>query len=119
MTAKNAANTLWQEELFLAYEDVGGIARMQGNREAAIGAYGSGLTIARALVQRDPTVVQWQVELALALARLGLLSNSEPDLAEALAILKGLEGKRSLPVSAKGLIPEVEAELARVRAQPS
>ena len=82
------ADQLSDQELFRRSEALrllGEVQRGQGDREAAAHTFGEALTLARALVERDPLHTGWQLGLATSHGWLGVLRFEEGDAEGALA----------------------------------
>jgi eukaryotic-like serine/threonine-protein kinase len=104
-------------DLALRLGQIGALRESGGNKAGAGEAYGQALALCRRLVALEPMQASWQMGLAMALVKVGMLSGDRvPDLGEALDIMRRLAAANQLNGEQKTWIGMIEQELAKAQA---
>ena len=74
LTQSDPGNTLWQRDLAVSYDYIGGVQMAQGNLAGTRKSYRVGLAIRRAIVANGGSNVQWQKDLQFSIGRIGDLA---------------------------------------------
>jgi tetratricopeptide (TPR) repeat protein len=116
MGAKEPANSDWPTTRAMIDNNLGSLQMDAGNHDDGVAAYRDGVEVSKVLVARDPRNADWQSAYAVALYNLGEAGvDSETNFAQALDLLRRLDGAGALRPDKKALIPHVEDALAKMR----
>ncbi len=83
LTDDESDNPIWQRDLSVSYNKLGGVAVTKGNLELAARLYGDALKLREKLAQSDPTNKQWQRDLSVSYNNLGDVALAQEDLEQA------------------------------------
>jgi hypothetical protein len=88
LAAQAPADTTYQRDLSVAYDEVGDVLVAQGNLAEALKSFRDGLAIRARLAQADPGNAGWQRDLAVSHAKLASVFRKEGENAKALDALR-------------------------------
>jgi eukaryotic-like serine/threonine-protein kinase len=118
MTTMKAENPRRMGDLALRFGQIGALRESADDKAGAKDAYRQALVLCRRLVALEPKQASWQVGLAIALVKAGMLSDDRaPHLTEALDVLRRLAAANELNPEQQAWISMIEQELAKARSQ--
>lgn len=116
LVESDPTNTDWQRDLALSLAGIGTQLEAKGDRTGALDAHRTALAVRERLAKADPDNVQWQTDLMSSHWRLAELGDDSARRYSFIAdTLRRLKERNKLTPDQEGMLPEVEARLAKLR----